>query len=307
MELSGATVAVTGATGFIGRYLVRTLLQRGARVIAVVRNPDRVPAMAAAGVILRRADLADRGALIEGLRGADAVLSNAGLIGIGEQGFDALMRSNLEGTRNVLTAAAEAGVRRVVMTSSATVYRPVRGHFYRETDPLRDASDRVTRFGWYAVSKAVAEREAWRLAAEHDLLLSTFRPHAVHGAFDDHGATAWMRRLTSQPVGLWLAGLRFPSVYAGDLAIAACRMIERSHAAGKAYNLANEPDEHTFWDLLRAHRDAGGQASRLVIPLPAPLSRRFDLTLAKADLDFENRPLVEGFREMLALESSGAL
>ncbi|HMV67179.1 MAG TPA: NAD(P)H-binding protein, partial [Myxococcota bacterium] len=51
--MSRSTIAVTGATGFLGRYLVRALLRRGARVVAVVRNPARVPAMAEAGVELR--------------------------------------------------------------------------------------------------------------------------------------------------------------------------------------------------------------------------------------------------------------
>ena len=51
---------MTGATGFLGRYLVDGLLARGARVIGVVRNPGRVPELAARGVELRQADLAER-------------------------------------------------------------------------------------------------------------------------------------------------------------------------------------------------------------------------------------------------------
>ena len=50
MELRGTTVAVTGATGFLGRYIVRSLLERGARVVGVVRNPDKGRDLAAAGL-----------------------------------------------------------------------------------------------------------------------------------------------------------------------------------------------------------------------------------------------------------------
>jgi nucleoside-diphosphate-sugar epimerase len=307
MDLSRSTVAVTGATGFMGRYLVRALLARGARVVAVVRNPDRVPALAAAGVELRRADLADRAALAAGFAGVDAVLSNAGLISIGQHDHATVIRSNVEGTANALNAAADAGVRRVIMTSSAVVYRPRFDQTYTEDHPLREAGDLTHRFNVYAVSKALAEREAWRIAGARGLALSTFRPQAIYGAFDDHGATAWLKRLNQGPVGLWLAGMRYPSVYAGDLAEATCRMLERPVAEGRAYNLTAPPDLRTFWDLLREWREAGGRAPRLVLPLPAPTVRRYAIDRAQADLDFVNRDLVDGMREVLALEAAGGL
>ena len=50
MTLAGARIAVTGATGFLGRYIVDALLARGAHVIGVVRNPARVPELAQKGV-----------------------------------------------------------------------------------------------------------------------------------------------------------------------------------------------------------------------------------------------------------------
>src|SRR3989442_7523467 len=88
MDLRGAAVAVTGATGFLGRYLVDALLARGARVIGVVRNPDRVPELAARGVELRRADLAERDRLPRGLAGAQAVVSNAGLFSLRNRSWE---------------------------------------------------------------------------------------------------------------------------------------------------------------------------------------------------------------------------
>src|SRR5512135_2752423 len=121
MELRGARVAVTGATGFLGRYLVDALLDAGARPIGVVRNPDRVPSLRARGVELRRADLADRGALAAGFAGADAVVSNAALLPLGN-GPAALEQANVVGTRNVYAAVADAGVRRAVQISSVAVY-----------------------------------------------------------------------------------------------------------------------------------------------------------------------------------------
>src|SRR6185436_2115892 len=112
MTLRGARIAVTGATGFLGRYIVDVLLERGAHVIGVVRNPDRVPALARRGVELRRADLAERARLAEGFAGADAVVSNAALFSLRNQRWQDHQAANVEGTRNVFGALADAGVRR---------------------------------------------------------------------------------------------------------------------------------------------------------------------------------------------------
>ena len=56
MALNGLKVAVTGATGFIGRYICADLMAQGAEVVGVVRNPQRVPALVDAGVEMRQAD-----------------------------------------------------------------------------------------------------------------------------------------------------------------------------------------------------------------------------------------------------------
>src|SRR5213594_1158063 len=101
MELGGAAVAVTGATGFLGRYVVDALLARGARVIGVVRNPERVPALAARGVEMRLADLV---ALAAGFIGADAVVSNAALFALGNRSWEDHQRANVAGIRNVMEA-----------------------------------------------------------------------------------------------------------------------------------------------------------------------------------------------------------
>jgi nucleoside-diphosphate-sugar epimerase len=302
MDLARSTVAVTGATGFVGRYLVRVLLERGAHVVAVVRNPDKVPSLRRDGIELRKADLEDSDALTRAFRGADAVFANAAIVSLNGLDKAGMIRTNIEGTANVLRAMASAGVGRCVMTSSASVYRRRFVQFYREDDPLRDADDFVPRPMYYAVSKACAEREAWRLAAELGIALTTSRPHSIHGAFDAGSFTWFFKKLLAPPVTIYPTHVRFPSVYAGDLADAMCRMLEHEVAQGRAYNVANEPGKHTYWDLLRAYRDAGGQTPSVVVPFPFPISYRYDIRRAETDLGWRNRPLVDGFREMLELE-----
>ena len=91
------------------------LLMLGAHVIGVVRNPDRVPELARQGVELRKADLGERDRLAVGFAGADAYVSNAALFALAYRRWQDHERANIDGTRNVLAACRDAGVRRVVV------------------------------------------------------------------------------------------------------------------------------------------------------------------------------------------------
>jgi dihydroflavonol-4-reductase len=301
LELRGSTIAVTGATGFLGRYLVDVLLERGARVLAVVRNPDRAPELAQRGVELRRADLAQPDALAEGFRGADAVVSNAALISLSSFDFDRYLATNLAGTRNVFEAMARAGVRRAVQVSSSTVYR---GRSAQPIDEDHSQHDGRGRRPWnaYAISKALAEQEAWRLAEARGIALSSVRPSGIYGAFDDKLMRVH-KRFVAPPVSIYPAFLRIQAVYAGDAAEAVARCLERDAAVGRAYNVVGE--DNTAWDLLRAWRAAGGRAPRLLLPVPVRMGRRFSGARAAAELGWSNRPLVDGMRETIQAEAAG--
>ena len=94
-SLGNKTIAVTGATGFLGRYFVRGLHASGANVVAVVRNPDKVPELKRHGIELRIADLADRTALSRAFAGCDAVIANAGQVSLSPD-YDELIMQNVE-------------------------------------------------------------------------------------------------------------------------------------------------------------------------------------------------------------------
>lgn len=305
MELQGKHIAVTGATGFLGRYIVDVLLRRGAQVIGVVRNPARVPELAARGVELRTADLAEPAQLIHGFAGAEAVISNAALLSVrtmvsfSRRVWNEYQRTNVVGTRNVFEAIAAAGVTRVIHVSSVAVYARRSQPSIDEGHPQLSEHTRRTPTNAYGVSKAVSEQLAWRLAATHGLELTTVRPCGIYGAFDANFMMVF-KRLLSLPITIFPAWLQLPLVYGGDVAEAIALALERPIAVGKAYNTTG--DDLPLSAFRRAWKAAGGRSPWVTLPLPVPVRQSFDHRRATTELGWQNRPYIDALTETLQLE-----
>src|SRR5579871_3460897 len=106
---------VTGATGFLGRYLVRQLLGRGDRVRAYCRRPD--DELAAAGAEIFLGDMTDAERTIAACEGVDIVHHTAGIAGIWGR-WEQFHAVNTLGTRAVIDGCRKHGVGRLVFTSS---------------------------------------------------------------------------------------------------------------------------------------------------------------------------------------------
>jgi len=270
-----ATVALTGATGFLGRYIVRALAAHGARVVGVVRNPDKVPALVAEGVELRRADLAEPDLLARGFAGADAVVSNAALLPVRNWRRADHLRTNVRGTENVLAAAVAAGVRRIVHVSSVSAYAGRAPIPVSEDHPLLgEDAGRLTPA--YGLSKALAERRAWQLAREHRLALTTLRPCLIYGAFDTNFMPIFVA-LAKLPIAVMPACTWLPMVYAGDVAEAVALALEKP-AAIQVSRLQRRGRRHERLAVLP--RLARGRwplgTARAAGPLPVSTGLRHD-------------------------------
>jgi nucleoside-diphosphate-sugar epimerase len=300
--LAGKTIAVTGATGFLGRYLVDALLARGARVVAAVRNVDRARGLAVRGVVLRKADLVERERLAEAFAGVDAVVSNAALLSLLPRAWQEYVRVNVEGTENVFEAMATAGVRRAVQLSSVAVYR---GHSppVAEDHPRLDTSVRGSRFNAYPLSKALSEDAAWRIARARGIALTVLRPPGIYGAFDTNFTRVHKLLVTHLPVAPYPV-MRLCMVYAGDVAEAAVRALEEPAAEGRAYNVTG--DDLTTWQFAAAWRQAGGKSARLV-PVPVPYRRIYSSDRARRELGWTPRSYQEGIQEVLVTEGAAGV
>ncbi|GBD35361.1 3 beta-hydroxysteroid dehydrogenase/Delta 5--_4-isomerase [bacterium HR36] len=110
-------VAVTGATGFIGHHVAQLLAAQGAQVRALIRPSSRTQRLEALGVPWVVAPLDSAEALARAFAQQDIVIHLAGAVHL-RQDWQEVWHTNVEGTRQVLRAAKQAGVRRVVHVSS---------------------------------------------------------------------------------------------------------------------------------------------------------------------------------------------
>ncbi len=144
---------VTGATGHAGNALVRYLVTRGEGVRALVGPSGRSASLQGLDVETAEADVRDYRSLVRAFHGAEVVYHVAGIVSIATRGLKRLRFTNVEGTRNVLMACREAGVDRLVYTSSVhALAEPPRGTALDETFALDPDSVR----GPYAKTKAEA-------------------------------------------------------------------------------------------------------------------------------------------------------
>jgi nucleoside-diphosphate-sugar epimerase len=177
-------VFVTGGTGFIGGHVVRQLRERGDQVVAWVRNPAKGASLTALGAELLEGDLSDRTVLAAGMTGCDAVIHGAAVyeVGIPKSQRPAMYEANVVGTENVLGAALDAGVGKVVYLSTIGAFGNTHGKVVDESYQHPGASFT----SYYEETKYEAHRVAKRLISE-GLPCVIVQPGGVYGP-DDHSA-----------------------------------------------------------------------------------------------------------------------
>jgi len=256
-------LALTGATGFIGQYLLRELPKRGYRLRVLLRQPPSMPMPCASAVI---GDLARPRNMSAALEGLDAVIHSAGfthgMSGIPEDDYRLL---NTEATIGLARAARRAGAKRFVFLSS------IRAQSGPTAETILTEADEPNPTDAYGRSKLAAERGL----SELDLDWVSLRAALVYGP-GVKGNIAQLMRLARSPLPLPLGGFGGRrSLLALENLSAAIETVLTAPGILRRPLITADADALTVGEMIAAMRDGLGRW-RQVFPMPPVL---FDFVL----------------------------
>lgn len=249
MTLRDEMITVFGASGFIGRYVVRALAKAGYRVRAATRRPHLAHELKPMGVVgqvqLVQANLRNPDSVARAVEGADGVINLVGILFEGgRQSFDSLQS---EGAKLVAEKAAEAGIEHFVQISAIGA----------------DADSKSK----YARTKALGE-QAVRAAIPGATVL---RPSIVFGTEDQFfNKFADMARFAPALPLIGGGKTKFQPVWCADVAAAAVAALESDAARGKTYELGG-PEVYTFKEVMEFILTTI-RRKRILVPLPFPVA-----------------------------------
>ena len=175
------TTLVTGATGFVGSAVLRALIRRGEPVRALVRPSSSLRLLEGLPVQIVTGDLDEPASCRGALRGCDALFHVAADYRLWVRQPEPMYRTNVDGTRELLLAGAEAGMQRIVYTSSVATLGLRADHLPSdETTPATLAH----MIGHYKRSKFLAEQAVRELVAGSGLPVVIVNPSAPVGPAD---------------------------------------------------------------------------------------------------------------------------
>lgn len=256
---------MTGGTGFIGGHVVRKLRERGDEVRALVRSPEKGAGLAGVRCELVSGTLADRDSIRAGMEGCDAAIHCAAIyeVGVSEREHGAMYEANVVGTENVLRAALEVQLPKVIYVSTVATFGNTKGQVVDEG--FEHPGTGYTCY--YEQTKVEAHRLTKRLIADEGLPCVIVQPGAVYGP-GDHSAIG---RVMNQFLAGRMPLIAFPEmgenmVYVEEVADGIVLALDRGEV-GEAYVLGGQIT--TMRELIKTlARVAGKKAPKRALPTP---------------------------------------
>jgi len=238
-------VLVTGAGGFIGSHLTEALVKAGAKVRVFIRynsrdgrgNLEDLEQTVLDQIEIIAGDLRDADAIERSVKGCDTVFHLGALVGIpySYKNPREVVETNIMGTFNVLTAARDHGVARIVHTSTSEVYGSAQYVPIDEAHPLQGQSP-------YSASKIGADKLAESYYASFDLPVVTIRPFNCYGPRQSARAiipTLITQALACAEIRLGNTEARRDFTFVTDTVEAFMRAAQTQEAIGKVFNVGS--------------------------------------------------------------------
>ncbi len=311
-----AMILVTGGTGFIGRALVRLLLADGRRVRIPTRHPERTAFEPAEDVQLVCCDLADADDCRRAMEGCTQVYHLAGWISTRRADRDAVVRANVDTTRNLLRAIAEQQPERVVYLASIFA---LGGGTEQPANEEVDYNLERSQIP-YLRAKRQAELLVVDAVRQGAPIVSVYPTYCLGPGDDDESSAGVLLEYLRRPMGMYVRG-GVNVVHVSDAARGLVLAMQRG-VVGRQYLVGG--DNQTWRELhRRAARVAGVPIPRLPIPsrmlrTVGALSERlgtppidrgsaeiatqywyYDDRRARQELGYQSRPLEETLRESI--------
>lgn len=280
-SIKNATALVTGASGFIGTHILKRLADEGIPARALVRpNSINAGRLVGSSVDVVYADLADTEAIKEACQGIEFVF-HAGASTSGD--WESNEQATIDGTRNILAAAQQQGVKRIVHLSTLAVYElldKAKNELVTEDSAFQS---KPRQMGPYAYCKIEAEKLITEAIASGDVGISILRPGMVIG----EGGYPFFPHL-----GFNLGGKLFliigkgdvplPFTYVGNVVDAMYRAATKDAANGRIYNIVDDA-KITARQYLEKFIDVTGVDARVMgLPYFVPYSAFGTYELAAA-------------------------
>jgi dihydroflavonol-4-reductase len=249
-------IFITGATGFIGKCVIKRLAQTKHQIRCLVRKTSNVDELKALGVTFVQGDVTDKDSVLAGMKGCDWVINLANLYSLWEPDKNIYTRVNVEGTRNVMESALETGISKVVHISTAGIYGKPEDCPFTEESPVGKF-----RFSEYFRTKYQGDLIAWELYEKKGLPLVMIYPLAVLGPDDPKTTGQYIQRLISRHLpARVLEDSVFTFVHVKDVAEAIVRATEKENNIGEKYLVGKE--QLTFGQINQMVSEISG------VPLP---------------------------------------
>ncbi len=226
-------IAVTGATGFLGSHLTRRLLEEGREVPVLARNAEKAAPFRGRAARTVVADIADRVAMTELVADADCVVHLVSNFRTASGPPESYRQINVEGTRAVLEAARDAGVRRFVHCSTIGVHGHVRHTPANEEAPFNPGD-------LYQETKLEAEQLCRHMIPETDMEIVIVRPCSMYGPGDMRMLK--MFRMLARRTFLMVGPCQenFHAVYIDDIVDGFLRAIDMGGIGGETFIIGGD-------------------------------------------------------------------